>query len=310
VTDLTIRRIPFRFDDETPVQWNPSNPRFGLMALGVGVLAIAFEKFIVTVLREVIPTMADGPAALEADAFLRQEAGHAKAHRLHLKALTARHPGLKGTVDEAITKFDRLVETETPAFNLAYIADLEATFTPIFKLMLDNDEALFGTGDDRVASLFLWHFVEEVEHRSSGLIIYDAVVGSPWFRLRAIPKIVTHMADVFIGIMEGIDANVPEAERVVSAVDVASPQMWVDEVCSRVPLLRRRVDADSRPTTFASATTGEIARMAWGLIRSQVPGHSPAKAPTPEFADRWFRAYDAGRDVTTWYSGAAVATAS
>ncbi len=44
-------------------------------------------------------------------------------------------------------------------------------------MMLDNEETLFRPGDDRVASLFLWHFVEEVEHRSSALMIYDAVVG-------------------------------------------------------------------------------------------------------------------------------------
>ena len=86
MTDLTIRRIPFRFDETTPLQWNPSNPRFGLMTDGVSILAIAFEKFIVTVLREVIPTITDPEVAEEAAAFLRQEAGHAKAHRLHLKA--------------------------------------------------------------------------------------------------------------------------------------------------------------------------------------------------------------------------------
>ena len=52
-------------------------------------------------------------------------------------------------------------------------------------MMLDNEETLFRPGDDRVASLFLWHFVEEVEHRSSALVIYDAVVGKPWYRIRA-----------------------------------------------------------------------------------------------------------------------------
>jgi hypothetical protein len=56
-------------------------------------------------------------------------------------------------------------------FRLAYIADTEATFTPAFKLMLDNEATFFQPGDDRVASLFLWHFVEEVEHR---LFIFSA----------------------------------------------------------------------------------------------------------------------------------------
>jgi predicted metal-dependent hydrolase len=309
VTDLQIRRIPFRFDETTPLQWNPSNPCFGLMTDGVSILAIAFEKFIVNVLRDVIPTITDPEVAAEADAFLRQEAAHAKAHRLHLRALISQHPGLQSTVDDAIAKFDRLIETEPTELHLAYIADLEATFTPIFKLMLDNDETMFGPGDDRVASLFLWHFVEEIEHRSSGLIIYDAVVGKPWFRVRAIPKIVSHMADVFLGIMEGIDAHVPEPARMASAVKVASPLMWVHELRNRTPLVRRWSTPPVPPTAFAPVPTGEILKMMLGLVRSQVPGHSPARAPVPDFADRWFRAYAGGRDVTAWYSTADPSTA-
>lgn len=38
----------------------------------------------------------------------------------------------------------------------------------------------FAPGDARVASLFMWHFVEEIEHRSSAPILYDAVVRDRW----------------------------------------------------------------------------------------------------------------------------------
>ena len=51
-------------------------------------------------------------------------------------------------------------------------ANLEATFTPMFKVILDHRESLFGGGDARVASLMMWHFVEEIERRSSGLLLY------------------------------------------------------------------------------------------------------------------------------------------
>lgn len=56
--------------------------------------------------------------------------------------------------------------------------------------MLDNEAVLFRPGDERVASLFLWHFVEEVEHRSSALLIYGAVVGRLWYRLQVVPAVV------------------------------------------------------------------------------------------------------------------------
>ena len=76
-------------------------------------------------------------------------------------------------------------------------------------MMLDNEETLFRPGDDRVASLFLWHFVEEVEHRSSALVIYDAVVGKPWYRMRALPAIFKHLLEVMAIIADGVNKHVP-----------------------------------------------------------------------------------------------------
>ena len=52
-----------------------------------------------------------------------------------------------------IGEFDSLTASTSLEYRLAYTADLEATFTPVFKLMLDHDATLFAPGDDRVASL-------------------------------------------------------------------------------------------------------------------------------------------------------------
>ena len=38
----------FTFDETIPFQWLPSHPKFGLMANAISIMAIAFEKFIVT----------------------------------------------------------------------------------------------------------------------------------------------------------------------------------------------------------------------------------------------------------------------
>ena len=47
MTDLQIRRIPFSFDETVPFQWHPTNPEFGVQMNIIGVIAIAFEKYIV-----------------------------------------------------------------------------------------------------------------------------------------------------------------------------------------------------------------------------------------------------------------------
>src|SRR5438270_878509 len=192
MTQLKIRHIPFHFDDTVPFQWNPANPEFGLIANCIGFLIVSMEKMIVSVVRKVLPRMADPAAAEEAKAFLRQEALHARAHRLHIRALLSRYPSLQETVDAIDASFRRLEEEHPVEFLLAYIAALEATFPPFFKMILDHRASLLTPGDPRVASLFAWHFVEEIEHRASALLVYDAIVGDPYYRLRVVGPTLAH----------------------------------------------------------------------------------------------------------------------
>src|SRR5262249_46871607 len=128
-----------------------------------------------------------------------------------------RYPGLAQTLDAAIASYDHVTKTTPLKFRLAYIADLEATFTPSFKMMLDNEATLFRPGDERVASLLMWHFVEEVEHRSSALVVYDAAIGDSWYRIRALPAVVRHLMSIMRIIAEGVNEHVPEADRKVDA---------------------------------------------------------------------------------------------
>ena len=209
MTDLEIRRIRFDLDGDVPFNWNAENPAFSTYMNMVSIMAICFEKMLVAAVREAMPLITDSAVAEEADAFLRQEAQHASAHRQHLRALIKRHPGLQETLDEALASYDHLTETTPLNYRLAYVADLEATFTPFFKMLLDNEATLFRPGDERVASLLMWHFVEEVEHRSSGLIIYDAVVDDKLYRTRVLPRVVKHLMKVSNNVFESINANVP-----------------------------------------------------------------------------------------------------
>ena len=41
---------------------------------------------------------------------------------------------------------------------------------------------------------------------------------------------------------------------------------------------------------------------AYGAVRSQIPGHNPAHAKLTALAGEWSARYDAGYDVTRWYT--------
>ena len=104
MTDLEIRRIRFDLDGEVPFNWNAGNPAFSTYMNMVSIMAICFEKMLVAAVREAMPLITDTGVAEEADAFLRQEAQHASAHRQHLRALIRLHPGLQETLDEAVAR--------------------------------------------------------------------------------------------------------------------------------------------------------------------------------------------------------------
>ncbi len=299
MTDLEIRRIRFDLDGDVPFNWNADNPAFSTYMNMVSIMAICFEKMLVAAVREAMPLITDSAVAEEADAFLRQEAQHASAHRQHLRALIKRHPGLQETLDEAVASYDHLTETTPLHYRLAYVADLEATFTPFFKMLLDNEATLFRPGDERVASLLMWHFVEEVEHRSSGLIIYDAVVDDKLYRTRVLPRVVKHLMTVSNNVFEGINANVPLPERGIDARDFG-PLSGIHAAIRRTTA-RGRTTARTHPALHTVSWSQKLTTAARVLL-SQTPFHNPAKEPLPDFADRWIRRYDRGDDITHWYS--------
>lgn len=307
MTDLHVRKMNFAFEDhEVPFLWNEENPAFSSMANAVSFLAIGFEKMIAKMVLQAKPLFKSKAVAEEADAFMRQEGQHSTAHRQHVRGLIAHYPGLQETLDEVIGAYDQLTAETSLNYRLAYTADLEATFTPVFKLMLDNDSALFRPGDDRVASLFIWHFVEEVEHRSSALILFDDVVGSDLYRMRMAPSVFKHVLDVIKIACHGFNKHVPIEERRIDAMSMFANYRRKQKLLSMIPGMQA-AGHGPMPRAFDVLPLGEQLVALAGIIRSQLPKHDPAHENLPALADVWFDRYDAGYDVTRWYTAESAA---
>lgn len=302
MTELVVRKIRWEFDDTVPFMWQPASPNFGIFCNVFTFIAVPFERYIIKALRQAQDRFDESPeVAAEADAFLRQEGQHAAAHRKHMTALVAQYPGLERAYDDATRAFDRLIDDHPVEFHAAYIANLEATFTPLFKVVLDNRDSLFAGSNQRVASLMTWHFVEEIEHRSSGLILYRHLSQVPWYRVKRIRDTFRHIGDVAADIARTIDAVVPFEERGASAQELMSIALLVDEFKYRGPGAgRRRARRTGCPTMFNSVPTGDLAKMVWRLALSQAPNHEPGEQPLPAWADTWMAEYARGTEMTTF----------
>jgi predicted metal-dependent hydrolase len=291
-----------------PFNWNPSDPAFSCAANMLSFLFLAIEKMISATVHEALPTITDPDVAEEALAFVRQEGQHSMAHRQHAKGLIKAYPALQEVLDDMMAVYDELTATTSVKYRLAYIADLEATFTPTFTMMLNNADTLFAPGDDRVASLFLWHFVEEIEHRSSALIIYDAVVGEPWYRMRIAPSVFGHTGAVIGAAVDSFNRLVPLEERKVDATSMFGNPWLKTSLAGKFPRLKNYPQfhiPDNGPVQkfYPHIPLREQAVAALGVMRSQLPGHNPAKTKMPALANEWLARYEAGYDVTRWYTG-------
>ena len=303
MTALDVRRIRFDFGDKVPFLWNPGDPFFSAQMNATSIIAIGFEKFIVAATKEALPLLTDPAVAEEATGFLGQEAQHAAAHRHHMRALIASHPGLQKTLDAVIASFDELTRTRSLKYRLAYIADLEASFTPNFKLMLDHQDELFRPGLESVASLFLWHFVEEVEHRSSALVVYNAVVPRTTYRLVVLPSVLKHLVGVMGIIARGFNEHVPFEDRQLDALKLDPVHGFKKALRGLRPGAKPKHTGPRRdrwPSELLPKDEKKAAHL--GILKSQSPQHDPEHQPLPDFAERWLTSYDAGTDVSQWYA--------
>jgi len=296
MTSLIVRAPKFRIDDTVPFQWQPANPSFGLFGNTFTFLAIAFERYIVSATRQALPRITSPEVVEEAEAFVRQEAQHARAHRAHAKSMIAQYPGLEGTYAATNAAYDELLDREDIEFHLAYIADLEATFTPLFKMLLDHRHDLFDGSDERVGTMFLWHFVEEIEHRSSALLIQQAVTPDPWYRIRKAPKVFDHVARIYKLVLAGFEEHVPLKDRHIATKAVGPGGLYLSELRDRSPL----GGPSTQPSMLHNVPGRDLRTMIWREVRAQTPRHDPGGEPLPSWVDSWHAAYDAGADVTTY----------
>ena len=102
--------------------------------------------------------------------------------------------------------------------------------------------------------------------------------------------------------------HIPLEERKVDATSIFGSELWKVALCTEVSVLAEVSAVRHAPTTgrsnefYPHIPLREQAAAAFGVMRSQIPGHNPAKQKIPRFAVEWLARYEAGYDVTHWYT--------
>ena len=141
------------------------------------------EDYFVRSVRHFRDQITDPALRRQVAGFIGQEAVHGREHRVFNDRLS--QLGYPTKQYETFTRVGlRLRERVAPAkANLAATAALEHLTATLAELVLRNEEIRTLMGADAVRDLFVWHALEESEHKAVAFDVYRAVGGGERLRV-------------------------------------------------------------------------------------------------------------------------------
>ena len=190
---VLVRKVQFAFPEDFKPYWNSDKPIFSQMANGASLFLPYMEPFIIHSVREATKHIEDPALLEEARAWMAQEAHHFKQHRRFNEALIAcGYPELREQ-EEQIERGYAKRRKRSLKYMVAYTAGFEVMALAIAHSLLEDREYFFKDADPSTASLWMWHLIEEIEHKNLAFDIYQHLYGGHLYRAYGILAALIHM---------------------------------------------------------------------------------------------------------------------
>lgn len=193
------------------------------------------EEFFVRSVRHFRDQITDPGLKRQVAGFIGQEALHGREHRAFNDRL--HQLGYPTKRMERLTKKGlQIRERLLPATsNLAATAALEHFTATLAELLLTSEETRALFGDDEVRNLFLWHALEESEHKAVAFDVYRAVGGTERMRVVTM-KILRYSFVIGLSVQVGVSVlgdratyrrgNLRRSWRTVRKSPIMSRALW------------------------------------------------------------------------------------
>ena len=173
---------------DTPTFWFDDNPFLTAVLSGLGVSFPPGERYFIASVRHFLPQIDDDELRAAVRAFIGQEANHTKEHLAFNEFLESRGYPAKALEDWVARRVAKISTISTPEQNLARTAALEH-FTAILAGALIEDPSVAERMSPETARLWVWHAIEEIEHRSVAFDVYEQAVGDEGLRRRTMVQV-------------------------------------------------------------------------------------------------------------------------
>ncbi len=184
---IKVRRMDFEFSDSTPSCWFDDNP---LLTSILSALAVSFppgERYFIASVRHFLDRVDDPLLLNQVKAFVGQEANHTKEHIAFNKFLDSRGFPASAMEKWVADRVGELQQASTPEANLARTAALEHFTAILASVLLEHPEVAERMSPE-AARLWVWHAIEEVEHRSVAFDVYKIAVDDEQLRIQVMLK--------------------------------------------------------------------------------------------------------------------------
>ncbi|MDQ2649469.1 MAG: metal-dependent hydrolase [Actinomycetota bacterium] len=187
---IKTRRMEFRHDPSMPHHFAGGDPAMSHIVSTLSALFPEGEDFFVQAVRNYRDRITDPELKKQVGGFIGQEAIHGREHRAFNEQLAAM--GYPTQLLDRLTKYGFAVGAKVlpKSHQLAITAALEHYTATLAEVLLGEPEAMGRFNDDEVRNLFMWHAVEEAEHKSVAFDVYQHVSGNQ-VRRRVVMNITT-----------------------------------------------------------------------------------------------------------------------
>jgi predicted metal-dependent hydrolase len=262
---ITVRRMKFPWAQAMQAWWNPARPEFSQIVNSASLAMPFLEPYLIATMQKARPEITDAALAADVDGYIGQESSHFRQHQQFNRRLAALGyrciPALEARLKD---DYQRFAEQRSFRFNLAYAEGFEAMALTIGHMLVEERKALFGGADPAVSSLVLWHFVEEIEHKTVTYDVLAALGGNYLWRVWGLLFATVH---VMARTRQGYKALLVE------------DGLWYRP--------------SSRLAVYA-VLLRIFRRLLPRLLRVLRPGYDPREVPDPEWATRWRQLHDGG----------------
>jgi predicted metal-dependent hydrolase len=257
---LPVRRVRFEYPPDADPCWAPHLPEFAYAANAISLGMPYAEPLFIRAVRSTYDDLPDDLRA-RTETYVKQEVGHHTQHKRWNDVVNARYPATV-RLQRWMAASTHRIDGRSRRFRVAYAAAGETISYGVARWTEKHLARLMDRADPVVATLYLWHLAEEIEHKSATYEVFEQTDGSKLEYSWALTVAFTQIClFTIIGTLM---------------------QMWKD----------RRI---FNPVSWVRALW-LAASLAFALVpvmvTSALPGHHPRQFSDPVWLPTWLKGYD------------------